>query len=105
MAGNSTLEKNIYHESSVVAYQDIVIEVISAQLVSSNFGMDQNIGEFLGNFMHLVFNDTLRTGFSMYSAEKCHEHVHGNHTCNRFLAQDLKCVGESIGSTSVDLRR
>ena len=74
----------------------ILTRIISAHIVSSNFEMEQTVGDFLGNFMQLMYNDTLLRGFSHYSAEACHEFYHGINTCDRWRARDFECKGRLV---------
>ena len=90
--GNTTLQEELYYPTKHTQ-ADTLAKVLAAEVISSNFVMTQTTGSFLGNFMRLMFNDTLDHGFSGYSAETCHESVHGEGTCSRFLARDFNCKG------------
>ena len=91
-AGNTTLQKDPLSAPSNTE-AEILSKVLSAHAIASNFEMRQTTGSFLGNYMSLMFNDTLDQGFSGYSSEDCHESLHGSGTCSRFLARDFKCQG------------
>ena len=92
--GNSTLEEEAYFVPKNTEV-DVIAKVLAAEVVSSNFAFTQTTGSFLGNFMPLMFNDTIDRGFSGYSAEACHESVHGEGTCSRFQSRDFNCRGDS----------
>ena len=72
----------------------LVSKILAAHVISENFKMEQTMGNFLGNYMQLMYNDSLETGFSGYSSEACHESIHGNGTCSFSLARDFKCKSE-----------
>ena len=70
---------------------EIMAELISSDAISHRFERTQSMGGFLANFMTILFNETLFTGFSYYSKEKCHEFINGKGTCTKELYRDDKC--------------
>ena len=69
----------------------IVAELISSDAISKQFKRTQSMGGFLANFLTMLFNETLHSGFSYYSKEKCHEFIHGEGTCTKELHRDNQC--------------
>ena len=87
------LQKEVYLSPKLAVDVDgHLTNIILAHIISSNFEMRQSTGDFLGNFMPLMLNDTLFDGFSWYSEEECHESKHGNGTCSYLLARDSECI-------------
>ena len=66
-------------------------ELISSDAISQQFKRTQSMGGLLANFLTTLLKETLHTGFSYYSKEKCHEFTHGEGTCTKQLYRDDKC--------------
>ena len=71
--------------------QEFLSEILAAEVLSRNFEATQSMGEIIADFLPKLFNASAFGGFSYYSREVCHEHVHGIGTCDKFLARDDAC--------------
>ena len=76
----------------------IMAELISSDAISRQFNRTQSMGGLLANFLTTLFNETLYSGFSYYSKEKCHEFKHGEGTCPKKLYRDDNCKRMKISS-------
>ena len=71
-------------------------KVIAADALSANFVPTQSLGEVLAHFLPKILGHSLRYGFSHYSAETCHESIHGSGSCSKLLARDVECTGNIL---------
>ena len=80
-------------ETESVSLSQLISELISADALSRNFQRSFSWGEFAEDFMPVLFGEHLFRGFSGYSAEACHEFLHGNGSCRYLDSRDGLCNG------------
>ena len=77
---------------------EILAKIISSDAISRSLTRTQTLGGVLANFLPSLFNDSLHTGFSLYSEELCHEFNHNTEgaegTCRKELYRDFNCSSE-----------
>ena len=73
--------------------------MIAADVVMSNFEATQSWGHILTYFPSLVLKTSPYEGFSYYSKEGCHEFLHGEGSCTKYLARDDSCLGGNLVTT------
>ena len=70
-----------------------IAQIIAADAISLDFKPSQSFGKTLAAIPEVLLKSSPFDGFSNYSAEKCHEFVHGIGTCPSYLARDSSCTG------------
>ena len=68
-------------------------QIIAADALSRQFKPTQSFGKILAQFETDILELEPYSGFSNYSAERCHEYVHGPGTCTNFFSRDNACEG------------
>ena len=71
-------------------------QIISADALSLNFVADQSLGTLLAQFQAEILEESALRGFSNYSAEQCHEFIHGEGTCSKLQSRDKSCNGKYV---------
>ena len=57
--------------------------LLAAEVIGSNLERETPFGEFLADFAKSVLNDSLESGFSGYSFERCYEKYMGTNSCKK----------------------
>ena len=91
--GSCLLQQNVSQIQDFASLSLAIAQIIAADALSFNMKRTQNFGMMLAQALPDAFGMTPFEGFSYYSKEKCHESVHGNGTCDRFLSRDDNCKG------------
>ena len=71
-------------------------QIVGADALSRAFQPSQSLGKILSQFLPDVLGLSPHDGFSNYSAEACHEFVHGDKTCSPYLARDNSCLSMMV---------
>ena len=78
-----------------------IAQIIAADAISMDFEPSQSFGKTLSAFPEVLLKSSPFDGFSNYSAEECHEFVHGKGTCPSYLARNDNCTGQ-IGQLAIE---
>ena len=74
----------------------LMAQIMAADAISSHFEPEQSFGDILHQFLPVVLNISPYEGYSNFSAEECHEWIHGDNTCSKVLSRDNACISTTF---------
>ena len=79
---------------STVSFDDILIDLISIDILSQNFEREVSLGKFIADYMQYMYGKkSVLLGFSSFSAEKCQEDQ-SKEMCTSSMYRNNKCKGD-----------
>ena len=79
----------------------VLASLLAAEAIGSNLEREAPFGDFLADFAKIVLNDSLESGFSGYSSERCYEKYMGSNSCPKERSLSGLCLKDGKRSRKV----
>ena len=60
---------------------EVLAQLLAGDVISRKFPRQMSLADFVANFARVVLDDSLMSGFSAYSEERCYEKYMGRNSC------------------------